>query len=128
MRVAWRGAAERMHGVKRSWAVVRGPASAAWASLPRIGWKFVKPFTVESDIGTRCELMHISPKRFLRRLHEGVDRWAWKRALGQMGVEEENKEAEEIEATRAEEVNGVVRVTVESGATKACGQEAKEGR
>ena len=64
LKVAWRGVREKMRAAKRMWAVVRGPAAAAWASLQRLGWKFVSPFTVLSDIGREYNLLEISPKRF----------------------------------------------------------------
>ena len=88
MKVAWRGARDVMGRAKRLWAVVKGPAAAAWASLHRIGWRFASPFEVISDLGIEHDLLHISPKRFQRRLHEGVNRWAWRKVLKQMGLNE----------------------------------------
>ena len=89
MKVAWRGVRERMATAKRLWAAVRGPAAATWASLHRLGWKFVSPFTVVSDVGKEYDLLEISPKRLKRRLHEGVDRWGWRKVLREFGYGEE---------------------------------------
>ena len=88
MKVAWRGARDVMGRAKRLWVAVKVPAAVAWASLHRIGWRFASPFEVISDLGVEYDLLHISPKRFQRRLHEGVNRWAWRKVLKQMGLNE----------------------------------------
>ena len=106
MRVAWRGVSEKIREAKKMWAVVRGPAAATWASLQRLGWKFTTPFSVKSDIGIDYDILKISPKRFKRRLHEGVDRWGWRKVLEQTGVagEEVGEMAARVRTEWAREV------------------------
>ena len=44
-----------------SWGSVRGPLGAAARSMARVGWRFVQPFIVESDVGTRFALIDVPP-------------------------------------------------------------------
>ena len=89
MRVAWRNARDTMVGCKRPWSRVRGPAAAAWASLSRLGWRFVAPFVMQSDLGVEYNVLQVSPKRMLRRLKEVASRWGWKKVFVGKGYGDE---------------------------------------
>ena len=93
MKVAWRYARDSLKGARRPWSRVRGPASAAWASLERIGWKFTSPFTMKSDRGIIYDVREVSPKRLLRRLKEAGTRWGWRRVFEGKGYGRDEAEA-----------------------------------
>ena len=88
MKAAWRYARDTMRECSRPWAKVKGPASASWASLTRIGWEFIGPFAMRSDEGVEYEILHISPTRVLRRLREAGVRWGWRKVFRSKGVGE----------------------------------------
>ena len=68
MKAAWRYARDAIRVSSRPWAKARGPVSASWASLTRIGWEFIGPFATRSDEGVEHAILQTSPKRMLRRL------------------------------------------------------------
>ena len=89
MKTAWRYAERAVTDAARPWSRVRGPASAAWVSLSRIGWTFISPFVMRSDVGVEYDILHESPKRMLRRLKEACVRWGWRKVLKGKGWSEE---------------------------------------
>ena len=61
MRLAWQYARGEMAIAKRQWARVRGPATATWATLTRIGWTFSSPAKFITDEGIVLDLLDFSP-------------------------------------------------------------------
>ena len=56
----WRRALSRGAN-KNPWKCIRGPGSALWATLSRLGWKWPAPFTFLTANGSRLDLVKTAP-------------------------------------------------------------------
>jgi hypothetical protein len=70
------------------WAAVRGPAATLVQTCARIGWQVVDATKLITDIGEELALQLDPPIVVIKKCHEAVQRWRWKRveeALPQLG-------------------------------------------
>ena len=61
VRLAWQYANSTMGGAKRPWARVRGPATATWATLLRLGWRFTSPVESTVKVCSVLNMLNLSP-------------------------------------------------------------------
>ena len=66
---------------RASWAGARGPISAVWLSLLRVGWGMASPVVLRSDQGDLVDLLKFCPWDVRRFVEEGIRRWQSARIL-----------------------------------------------
>ena len=65
---------------------MRGPLGAACGSLAKVGWRFVQPFVLESDVGTRFALTDVPPAMLSYHLQVSWSRMRGRAAAPSAGV------------------------------------------
>ncbi len=69
LRKVWEGVVQKP---PKAWVSCRGPVSACWLSLQRIGWTAVSPFEFRCDLGVSYTLTKNSPSMMSLHLKEAV--------------------------------------------------------
>ena len=78
LRRAWETASSSK---PKGWGQARGCTDAAILSARRIGWKFLDPFHLETDLGAKIPLFDTAPKLVAKLAKDAVQR-QWQRKMG----------------------------------------------
>ena len=73
-------------GFPAIWGEVRGPLGVAYLSLQRLGWTWVGPFEVATDVGSTIRLTQQSPREIGIHLREAYTRHLERKVGASLGV------------------------------------------
>ena len=97
LRLAWQHAKKVMPTAKRVWCHAVGPATATWATLQRLGWKFAGPTAFVDAGGERIDLTAVSPLKVKERLVRAARQWTMKQGLRTAGFEKAAAEVSRLD-------------------------------
>ena len=99
MERAWRELDKQLNG-KPSWAGSRGPMSATWLSLARVGWRMTSCHAIVTDKGQHLSMLLMAPLDVRELLIQGIRRWQGRKICSHFDIIDENHGELNMEVVR----------------------------